>query len=134
MPLRTMLKNAAKWAPEYTSLRQELILNATKISVDMMIERLCRLTSMKGMPKGTCFGAEQTMKYVLWWARRYFKDTEQAIERDEDRLNLYKWPQSGYDDDDADEAVMLVSCIIYIFSHPLKSVSSSLFCFWALHV
>jgi hypothetical protein len=28
---------------------------------------------MKGMPKGTRFAAEQTMKYiVLWWARRYF--------------------------------------------------------------
>jgi radical SAM superfamily enzyme YgiQ (UPF0313 family) len=46
MPLRAMRKNAVKWAPEYTLLRQELlILNTTKISVDMMIERLCRLTS-----------------------------------------------------------------------------------------
>jgi hypothetical protein len=46
MPLRAVLKNAARWAPEYRPLGQELlILNATKISVDMMIERLCRLTS-----------------------------------------------------------------------------------------
>jgi hypothetical protein len=27
---------------------------------------------MKAMPNGTRFAAEQTMKYVLWWARRYF--------------------------------------------------------------
>jgi hypothetical protein len=39
MSLRAMLKNAAREAPEYTLLGQELlILNATKISVDMMIE------------------------------------------------------------------------------------------------
>jgi hypothetical protein len=64
-----------------------VILNATKISVDM-IERLSS-DIMKGMPKRTRFAVEQTMKYVvLWWARRYFKDTEQAIERGEDRLNL----------------------------------------------
>jgi hypothetical protein len=81
-----------------------VILNATKISVDM-IERLSS-DIMKGMPKGMCFAAEQTIKYVvLWWARRYFKDTEQAIECGEDRLNLYKGLQSGYNDD-AGEAVM----------------------------
>jgi len=41
------------------------------------------------------------------WARRYFKDTEQAIERGEDRLNLYnKGLQSGYNDDAGDPAVM----------------------------
>jgi hypothetical protein len=69
---------------------------------------------MKGMPKAIRFAAEQTMKYVyvLWWARRYFKDTEQAIERGEGRLNLYnKGLQWGYNDD-ADEAVMLVSNMI----------------------
>jgi hypothetical protein len=50
------------------------------VSSDIMIKR---------MPKGTRFAAEQTIKYiVLWWARRYFKDTEQAIEWGEDRLNL----------------------------------------------
>jgi hypothetical protein len=66
-----------------------VILNATKISVDMMIERLAS-DIMKGMPKGMCFAAEQTMKYVvLWWARRYFKDTAKAIERGENRLSLY---------------------------------------------
>jgi NAD(P)-dependent dehydrogenase (short-subunit alcohol dehydrogenase family) len=44
---------------------------------------------MKGKPKETRFVAEQKIKYVLWWATRYFKDTEQAIERGEDRLSLY---------------------------------------------
>jgi DNA polymerase elongation subunit (family B) len=98
MPLREMRKNAAKWAPEYTPLRQELILNATKISVDMIEMQSSDI--MKGMPKGTRFAAEQSMKYVLWRERRYFKDTEQAIERGEDRLNLYnKGLQSGYNDD-----------------------------------
>jgi hypothetical protein len=111
MPLRAMRKNAAKWAPEYRPLRQELILNATKISVDM-IERPSS-DIMKGMPKGTRFAAEQTMKYiVLWWARRCFKDTEQAIERGEDRLNMYKGLQSGYNDDAGDPAVMLVSNVV----------------------
>jgi hypothetical protein len=53
-----------------------------------MIERLSS-DIMKSMPKGTRFAAEQTMKYVVpWWARRYFKGTEQAIERGKDRLNL----------------------------------------------
>src|SRR5215211_1737693 len=91
-------------------LRRELILNAAKISVDM-IERLSS-DIMKGMPKGTRFAAEQTMKYVLWWARRYFKDTEQAIERGEVRLSLYKRLQSSYNNDDAGEAVMLVSNVV----------------------
>jgi hypothetical protein len=50
--------------------------------------------------------------YVLWLARRYFQDTDQAIERGEDRLNLYRGLQSGYNDDDADEAVMLVSNMV----------------------
>jgi hypothetical protein len=86
-----------------------VILNATKISVDM-IERVSS-GIMKGMPKETRLAAEQTMKYILWWARRYFKDTEQAIERGEDRLNLYKRVQSGYNDD-AGEAVMLVSNVL----------------------
>jgi hypothetical protein len=87
-----------------------VILNATKISVDM-IERLSS-DIMKGMPKGMWFGAEQTIKYViLSWARRYFKDTEQAIERGEDRLNPYKGLQSGYNDD-AGEAVMHVSNMV----------------------
>jgi hypothetical protein len=44
---------------------------------------------MEGMPKETRFVAEQKIKYVLWWATRYFKDMEQAIERGEDRLSLY---------------------------------------------
>jgi hypothetical protein len=86
-----------------------VILSATKISVDMMIERLSSDIMMKSMPKGTRFAAEQRTKYiVLWWARRYFKDTEQAIERGEDRLNLYKGLQSSYHDDAGDPAVMLV--------------------------
>jgi hypothetical protein len=89
-----------------------VILNATKISVDM-IERLSSDIMVKGMPKGTRFAAEQTMKYiVLWWARRYFKDMEQAIERGKDRLNLYKGLQSGYNDDAGDSAVMLVSNVV----------------------
>jgi len=72
---------------------------------------------MKGMPKGTRFAAEQTMKYVvLWWARRYFKDTEQAIERGKDRLNLYNGLQPGYNDD-AGEAVMLVSNVVRDLIH-----------------
>jgi hypothetical protein len=66
---------------------------------------------MKGMPKGTCFAAEQTMKYILWWARRYLKDTEQAIERGEDSLNLYRRLQSGYNDD-VGKAVMHVSNVV----------------------
>ncbi len=36
MPLRAMLKNAAKWAPEYTPLRQELILKATRHSISLI--------------------------------------------------------------------------------------------------
>jgi hypothetical protein len=37
--------------------------------------------------------------------------TEQAIERGEDRLNLYKGLQSGYNDD-AGETVMLASNVV----------------------
>jgi uncharacterized protein YeaC (DUF1315 family) len=108
MPLRAMRKNAAKMGAQiHAAAPGAVILNATKISVDM-IERLSS-DIMKGMPNGTRFAAEQTMKYVvLWWARHYFKDTERTIEQREDRLNLYKGLQSGYNDD-ADEAVMLVS-------------------------
>jgi hypothetical protein len=85
-----------------------VILNATKISVDM-IERLSSDIMVKGMPKGMCFGAEQTMKYVVLFGGRGATSkihTDQAIERGQDRLNLYKGLRSGYNDDAGDPAVM----------------------------
>jgi hypothetical protein len=68
-----------------------VILNATKISADM-IERLSS-DIMKGMPNGTRFAAEQTMKYAILCGgggATSKTHTDQAIERGEDRLNLYK--------------------------------------------
>jgi hypothetical protein len=54
------------------------------------------------------------MKYaVLWWARHYFKDMEQAIELGGGQAEpVHKGLQSGYNNDDAGEAVVLVSNMV----------------------
>ncbi len=89
MPLRSMRKQAAKWMPEYTPLRQQLILEATKHSVGM-INRYA-WTLLKPLPAHLRFIAYNFLKYVSAKMLEYLKEAEDAIERNrEDRLMLYK--------------------------------------------
>jgi hypothetical protein len=80
-------------------------------------ENLCRHDDRKavvghheGHAKGNalCGRADNEVRPVVGEALLH---TEQAIERGEDRLNLYKGLQSGYNDD-AGEAVMLASNVV----------------------
>ncbi len=89
MPLRSMRKQAAKWMPEYTPLRQELILEATKHSVGM-IDRYASLL-LKPIPSYLRFITINVLRYVTGRMLQYLKEAEDAISKSkEDRLRLYK--------------------------------------------
>jgi len=87
MPLRSMRKQAGRWMPQYTPLRQELILRATVRSVDM-INRHADLL-LKPIPSHLRWVAIRFLKYVSSKMVEYLKEAEGFIET-EDRLNLYK--------------------------------------------
>jgi len=86
MPLRAMLKNAAKWAPEYTPLRQELILKATLHSIRLINREAPRI--LKVIPVWALPSALLALKYVTGMTLHFFKQTDEAIARNEDRLKL----------------------------------------------
>lgn len=88
MPLRAMRQNAAKWMPQYTPLRQELILKATQHSVALIDKEASRILSQ--LPSWVRPLAKMTLKYVTKMTLWYFKGAEQAIKTGEDRLELYK--------------------------------------------
>ena len=89
MPLRSMRKQAAKWMPEYTPLRQELILEATKHSVGM-IDRYASLL-LKPIPSYLRFITIHVLRYVTGRMLQYLKEAEDSISKSkEDRLRLYK--------------------------------------------
>ncbi|MEM3172751.1 MAG: hypothetical protein QXE82_04340, partial [Candidatus Nitrosotenuis sp.] len=106
MPLRAMRENAAKWMPQYTPLRQELILKATQHSVDLINREASRI--LKILPAWVRLPAEATLKYVTKMTLMYFKGTQKAIEGGQDRLQLYKF-ESGFSDG---QAVMQVSNVV----------------------
>lgn len=87
MPLRSMRKQAGRWMPEYTPLRQELILRATVHSVDM-IERYASLLLMP-IPAYLRYPTVGILRYVSKTMVKYLKEAEGFIGT-EDRLNLYK--------------------------------------------
>jgi radical SAM superfamily enzyme YgiQ (UPF0313 family) len=107
MPLRAMRKNAAKWMPQYTPLRQQLILKATQHSVDLINREASRI--LKVLPAWVRLPAEATLKYVTKMTLVYFKGTQKAIEHGQDRLQLYKDFESGFSDG---QAVMQVSNVV----------------------
>jgi radical SAM superfamily enzyme YgiQ (UPF0313 family) len=108
MPLRAMLKNAAKWVPEYTPLRQELLLKATRHSIDLINREAPRI--LKVLPAWTRPAALLALKYVTGMTLNFFKSADEAIARHEDRLNLYKDLQHAYNGEG--EAVMHVSSVV----------------------
>jgi radical SAM superfamily enzyme YgiQ (UPF0313 family) len=108
MPLRAMLKNAAKWAPEYTPLRQELILKATRHSINLINRETSRI--LKILPAWSRPAANLALKYVTGMTMRFLKGTDEAIARSEDRLNLYKDLQYGQNREG--EAIMHVSSVV----------------------
>ncbi|MEM2759778.1 MAG: radical SAM protein [Nitrososphaerales archaeon] len=107
MPLRSMRRQAGKWMPEYTPLRQELILRATVHSVDM-IDRYADLL-LKPIPSYLRFAVTKILKYVSRTMVQYLRDAEGFIET-EDRLNLYKDLQREVSGEG--EAVMHVSNVV----------------------
>jgi radical SAM superfamily enzyme YgiQ (UPF0313 family) len=108
MPLRAMRKNAAKWAPEYTPLRQNLILNATRHSLSLINREAPRI--LKILPAWARAPALLALKYVTGMTLHFFKGTDEAIARREDRLNLYKNLQFAYDEQGED--IMHVSSVV----------------------
>jgi radical SAM superfamily enzyme YgiQ (UPF0313 family) len=98
MPLRAMLKNAAKWAPEYTPLRQGLILKASRHSLSLINREAPRI--LKIFPAWTRPPALLALKYVTGMTLHFLKEADEAIalEEEEDRLNLYKDLQYAYDE------------------------------------
>jgi radical SAM superfamily enzyme YgiQ (UPF0313 family) len=89
MPLRSMRKQAAKWMPEYTPLRQQLILEATKHSVSMINRHASLL--LKPIPAHLRFMVIEVLKYVSSKMLKYLEEAEDAIKHsNEDRLKLYK--------------------------------------------
>lgn len=108
MPLRAMLKNAAKWAPEYTPLRQELILKATRHSISLINREAPRI--LKVLPVWARPPALLALKYVTGMTLHFFKGADEAIARHEDRLNLYKDLQYAHNKEG--EAVMHVSSVV----------------------
>ncbi|MFQ5970132.1 MAG: B12-binding domain-containing radical SAM protein [Nitrososphaerales archaeon] len=107
MPLRSMRKQAGKWMPEYTPLRQELILRATVHSVDM-INRHADLL-LKPIPSYLRYATIKVLKYVSSKMVQFLKEAEGFIET-EDRLNLYKDLNSEVTSEG--EAVMHVSNVV----------------------
>jgi radical SAM superfamily enzyme YgiQ (UPF0313 family) len=107
MPLRSMRKQAGKWMPEYTPLRQELILRATAHSVNM-IDRYTTLL-LKPLPTFLRYPTIRILKYVSRTMVQYLKEAESFIET-EDRLNLYK--DLHIDVSSESEAVMQVSNVV----------------------
>ncbi len=107
MPLRAMKKNAAKWMPQYTPLRQELILKATQHSVDLINREASRILRM--LPAWVRPAAQATLKYVTKMTLWYFKGTDKAIKQGQDRLQLYKDFESGFSDG---QAVMQASNVV----------------------
>ncbi|GIU70959.1 MAG: radical SAM protein [Candidatus Nitrosocaldaceae archaeon] len=87
MPLRAMRKQAARWMPEYTPLRQELIINATKHSIDMINKNSDKI--LGALPSHVRSITKLFLRYVCHFTLRYLKDAEEHIKY-EDRLNLYK--------------------------------------------
>jgi hypothetical protein len=71
MPLRVMLKNAGRWAPEYTPLRQELILKASRHSLSLINREAPRI--LKILPAWTRPPALLALKYVTGMAPRFLK-------------------------------------------------------------
>lgn len=108
MPLRAMLKNAAKWAPEYTPLRQELILKATRHSISLINREAPRI--LKVIPVWARPSALLALKYVTGMTLHFFKQADQAIVRRDDRLKLYKDLQHAHNPEG--EAVMHVSSVV----------------------
>lgn len=108
MPLRAMLKNAAKWAPEYTPLRQELILKATRHSITLINREAPRI--LKVLPAWARPSALLALKYVTGMTLHFFKQADGAIARHEDRLKLYKDLQHARNLEG--EAVMHVSSVV----------------------
>ena len=107
MPLRSMRKQVGKWMPQYTPLRQELILRATVHSVNM-IDRHADLL-LKPIPSHLRWIAIKFLKYVSSKMVQFLKEAEGFIET-EDRLNLYKDLQSEINSEG--EAVMQVSNVV----------------------
>lgn len=93
--------------PEYTPLRQELILRATVHSVDM-INRYADLL-LKPIPSYLRYATIKVLKYVSSKMVQFLKEAEGFIET-EDRLNLYKDLQSEVTSEG--EAVMRVSNVV----------------------
>ncbi len=108
MPLRAMLKNAAKWAPEYTPLRQELILKATRHSISLINREAPRI--LKVIPVWARPSALLALKYVTGMTLHFFKQADQAIVRRDDRLKLYRDLQHAHNPEG--EAVMHVSSVV----------------------
>ena len=108
MPLRAMRKNAAKWAPEYTPLRQNLILKATRHSLSLINREAPRI--LKILPAWVRTPALLALKYVTGMTLHFFKETDEAIALCEDRLNLYKNLQYAYDEQGED--IMRVSSVV----------------------
>ncbi|HEX7032230.1 MAG TPA: radical SAM protein [Nitrososphaera sp.] len=108
MPLRAMLKNAAKWAPEYTPLRQELILKATRHSINLINREAPRI--LKVLPVWARPSALLALKYVTGMTLHFFRQADEAIAQHEDRLKLYKDLQQAHNSEG--EAVMHVSSVV----------------------
>jgi radical SAM superfamily enzyme YgiQ (UPF0313 family) len=108
MPLRAMRKNAAKWAPEYTPLRQDLILKATRHSLSLINREAARI--LKVLPAWARGPAVFALKYITGMTLHFFKGTDEAIARQEDRLNLYKHLQYSYNDQGED--IMNISSVM----------------------
>jgi radical SAM superfamily enzyme YgiQ (UPF0313 family) len=108
MPLRAMRKNAAKWAPEYTPLRQDLILKATRHSLSLINREASRI--LRILPAWTRGPAMLALKYITGMTLHFFKGTDEAIARQEDRLNLYRHLQYSYDDQGED--IMHISSVM----------------------
>jgi hypothetical protein len=110
MPLRAMRKNAAKWAPEYTPLRQELILKASRHSLSLINREAPRILKM--LPAWARSPALLALKYVTGMTLRFLREADEAIalEEEEDRLNLYKDLQYAYDEEG--QAIMHISSVV----------------------
>lgn len=107
MPLRSMRKQAGKWMPQYTPLRQELILRATVHSVDM-INRHAEML-LKPIPSSMRWAVIKILKYVSSKMVEFLKEAEGFIET-EDRLNLYKDLQAEVTNEG--DAVMQISNVV----------------------
>ena len=108
MPLRAMQKNAAKWAPEYTPLRQDLILKATRHSLSLINREASRI--LKILPAWARVPALLALKYVTRMTLHFFKTADEAIALQQDRLNLYKDLHYSYDDQG--QEIMHVSSVV----------------------